>query len=112
MPRQKGPGSQPGGTPKKSRVIEVSHYEVLGVEISASQDQIKQSYRKLSMIHHPDKNPDDPSSAEHKVVLCSSFLTQQMKQINEAYRILGTEDLRRRYDLSLETGTTMVEEGK
>lgn len=35
-----------------------------------------------------------------------------MKQINEAYRVLSDPDLRRRYDLSLETGTTMVEDGK
>ena len=34
-------------------------YKILEVDDNASQEEIKKSYRKLSLIHHPDKNPGD-----------------------------------------------------
>ncbi|MDR0467104.1 MAG: DnaJ domain-containing protein, partial [Deltaproteobacteria bacterium] len=38
------------------------YYEVLEVSRDASEDEIKRSYRKLAMQHHPDRNPDDPEA--------------------------------------------------
>ena len=35
------------------------YYEILGVSKTASQDEIKSSYRRLCSIHHPDKHPED-----------------------------------------------------
>jgi molecular chaperone DnaJ len=62
------------------------YYKILGVERSATSDQIKKSYRKLAMQFHPDKNPGD-KAAEDK-----------FKEAAEAYGVLGDSDKRSRYD--------------
>ena len=62
------------------------YYNILGVEHSASERQIKQAYRRLARKHHPDVNPDD-KSAEAK-----------FKQINEAYEVLSDKGNRQKYD--------------
>ena len=54
----------------------MSHYATLGVDRTASQDEIKKAYRKLSKQYHPDINPDGDA---------------QFKNIAEAYNILGDE---------------------
>jgi molecular chaperone DnaJ len=61
-------------------------YEVLGVEKSASVDEIKKAYRKQAMKYHPDRNPGD-KAAEGK-----------FKEATEAYEVLGDEKRRARYD--------------
>ena len=60
------------------------YYEVLGVNKDASEDDIKKSYRKLAMKHHPDRNPDNPKSEE------------QFKEAKEAYEVLTDSSGRRR----------------
>ena len=62
------------------------YYEVLGVEKSASEEQLKKAYRKLAMKYHPDTNPDDKDAE------------QKFKEINEAYGVLSDKDKRARYD--------------
>jgi DnaJ-class molecular chaperone len=62
------------------------YYEVLGVSRNATDDQIRQAYRKLARKHHPDVNPGD-KSAEDK-----------FKEINEAYEVLSDSEKRKRYD--------------
>jgi len=62
----------------------MSYYETLGVDKSASQDEIKKAYRKLSKQHHPDVSGGDDA---------------RFKEIAEAYDTLGDPQKRQQYDL-------------
>ena len=63
------------------------YYEVLGVQKTASADEIRRAYRKLAKEHHPDVNPDNKTEAEAR-----------FKEIGEAYNVLSDDDKRARYD--------------
>ncbi|MEM7034572.1 MAG: J domain-containing protein [Chloroflexota bacterium] len=62
------------------------YYSVLGVDKSASDSDIKKSYRKLARKYHPDVNPDSAQAEE------------KFKEINEAYEVLGNSESRSKYD--------------
>ena len=62
------------------------YYQVMELRREATNEEIKAAYRRLAMEYHPDRNRDDPSCDD------------RIKEINEAYSILGDEDKRRRYD--------------
>lgn len=62
------------------------YYQVLGVPRTATQEEIKKSYRKLAMQYHPDHNKDD-KRAEGR-----------FKEINEAYAVLSNPEKRKQYD--------------
>ena len=67
----------------------MNHYEVLGVDKKASEDEIKKVYKKLAKKYHPDKNPGN-AAAETK-----------FKEIAAAYSVLSDTDKRRTYDAEL-----------
>lgn len=62
------------------------YYEVLGVSRSASDEELKKSYRKLALQYHPDRNPGDKAAEEN------------FKEAAEAYAVLSDADKRARYD--------------
>jgi len=62
------------------------YYKTLGVNKSASQDEIKSAYRKLAMQYHPDRNQGDGGAEE------------KFKDINEAYQVLSDPEARSKYD--------------
>jgi len=65
-----------------------SLYKILEVPETASIDEIKKSYRKLSMLNHPDKNHNNPEA------------TAKFQKISEAYETLGDAEKKKEYDLS------------
>ncbi len=62
------------------------YYNILGVERSADQKDIKRAYRKLARQYHPDVNPGDKAAED------------RFKDINEAYEVLGDDEKRKQYD--------------
>jgi curved DNA-binding protein len=62
------------------------YYKILGVEKTASTDEVKRAYRKLAKKYHPDKNPGDKQAEE------------KFKEINEANEVLSDPEKKARYD--------------
>jgi curved DNA-binding protein len=62
------------------------YYEILGVQRSSKEDEIKKAYRKLARKYHPDLNPNNKQSEE------------KFKEIQEAYEVLSDAEKRRKYD--------------
>ncbi|KAI0776912.1 DnaJ-domain-containing protein [Trametes elegans] len=72
------------GTQEKP--LETGYYDLLGISVDATTDDIKRAYRRLAIKHHPDKNRDDPHAEE------------RFKEIAIAYQTLSDPELRRKYN--------------
>ena len=64
----------------------IDYYKVLGVDKTASQDDIKKAFRKLARKYHPDLNPNDPTAKE------------KFQAVNEANEVLSDPEKRKKYD--------------
>ena len=59
------------------------YYKILGVEKTASEDEIKKAFRKLAHQYHPDKKGGNEA---------------KFKEVNEAYQVLGNKEKRQKYE--------------
>lgn len=64
----------------------VDYYKILGLNKTATPDEIKKAYRKLARKHHPDLNPNDATA------------NKLFQQINEANEVLSDPEKRKKYD--------------
>jgi DnaJ-class molecular chaperone len=76
----------------------MNHYETLGVSDTATPEEIKKVYRKLSLKLHPDKTTDP-------------ILVEKYKSVNEAYAVLGNPSERKKYDFELTHGVNVSDMG-
>lgn len=68
----------------------MNHYEFFGIPRDASDDEIKNAYKRMAKKYHPDVSEG-----------CSEFAHEKMQKINELYGILSNDALREEYDYSL-----------
>jgi curved DNA-binding protein CbpA len=77
-------------SPAPEKKSQINYYDILEVSLDASEKEIRDSYRRLVMIWHPDRNRRNKKMAERRLQI-----------INEAYNYLKNESLRARYDQML-----------
>ncbi|TNY21712.1 X-domain of DnaJ-containing-domain-containing protein [Rhodotorula diobovata] len=68
------------------RPLETEYYDLLGLPITCTPEDVKKAYRRLAIKYHPDKNPDDPTAAD------------KFKEIAVAYTTLSDPQLRKKYN--------------
>lgn len=76
-------------------------YDTLGIAPSASSAEISSAYRRLALVHHPDKKPFPPSS--------TSSSDEDFSKIRHAYEILSDSSTRRLYDLYGQLGLAILQ---
>lgn len=82
------------------RPLDMTYYDVLALPATATQEEIKKSYRKLAIKLHPDKNPNDPEGEE------------RFKTLATAYQVLSDPELRHKYnEFGAQTPGLMPEDG-
>jgi DnaJ-class molecular chaperone len=68
-----------------------NYYDVLGISSDSDESEIKKAFRKLSLLHHPDRNPDEDT-------------TEKFQEINEAFDTLSDPGKRNQHDMELKFG--------
>ncbi|RDB30998.1 DnaJ subfamily C member 21 [Hypsizygus marmoreus] len=87
MGARESTGRNGAGTQAPDGASVTDYYELLEVDENAAADEIKRSFRRLALIHHPDKNQDDVESA-----------TKRFAALQQAYEVLSDEQERAWYD--------------
>ncbi|KAF9067205.1 DnaJ domain-containing protein [Rhodocollybia butyracea] len=80
-------GAGSSKSPNETQNSVIDYYDLLELDETATADDIKRSFRRLALIHHPDKNKDDVEGA-----------TQRFAELQQAYEVLSDEQERAWYD--------------
>ncbi|GAA5824841.1 hypothetical protein JCM3770_001139 [Rhodotorula araucariae] len=83
-PKHRPQGKRRIGTDDKP--LETEYYDLLGLPVTCTPEDVKKAYRRLAIRYHPDKNPDDPTAAD------------RFKEIAVAYTTLSDAKLRKQYN--------------
>jgi curved DNA-binding protein CbpA len=78
------------GTQEKP--LETAYYDLLGVPVTATSDDIKKAYRRLAIKHHPDKNPDDPLASERFQSIAIAYQTLSDPELRAKYNEFGAKE--------------------
>ncbi|KAG8911514.1 hypothetical protein FRC01_005674 [Tulasnella sp. 417] len=70
----------------QERPLETGYYDILEVKVDATTEEIKKAYRRMALLHHPDKHPGDPMAEE------------RFKNIAVAYQVLSDPERRKKYN--------------
>ncbi|KAI4836468.1 DnaJ protein [Plasmodium brasilianum] len=81
------------GMSQRSHFSSKSFYDILNVKKGSSKNEIKQAYRKLALMYHPDRNPNNRKESE-----------QKFREITEAYETLSDDNKKKIYDSQLNNG--------
>ena len=81
-----GASGENDGTDRTTHVASTEYYDLLGLDPSCSESEIKRAYYLAARRLHPDKNPDDPEASA------------KFQKVGEAYQVLSDSALRKKYD--------------
>ena len=64
-PKENGPQKEKKKRGKNEKINNTLLYDIMGIKQDATQEEIKKAYRKLALLKHPDKNPDDQAAVDN-----------------------------------------------
>ena len=87
---------------------DTNHFATLGVRTDATATEIKQAYRSISLINHPDKNPDDKSAAERFRKAAAAYEVIKDATKRKMYNKFGSDDDKMGSDATSQLGTLSI----
>ncbi|GAA6059602.1 hypothetical protein JCM10212_005101 [Sporobolomyces blumeae] len=71
------------------RPLDTSYYDILGLPVTCTTDEVKKAYRRLAIKSHPDKNPNDPTAADRFKEIAIAYTTLSDPALRHTYNEFG-----------------------